>query len=130
MSQQKIEKAEYAISIILRWGVFLCAIIIAFGWLMSFLQGHGLDSVHQAMTGQESLVVSVPRSVTEFWKGLAAFDSQAYIALGLMLLILLPVSRVAAAAVIFFHEKDYPFVLMSLIVFCVLVLSLALGKVT
>jgi uncharacterized membrane protein len=130
MSQQKIEKAEYVISLILRWGVLLCALIIACGWVMSFAQGHGLDTVHQAMTGKESLVVAVPRSVHEFWQALIVFDSQAYIALGLMFLILLPVTRVAAAAVIFFHEKDYLFVLMSLIVFSVLVLSLAMGKVT
>lgn len=130
MSQQKIEKAEYAISLILRWGVLLCAFVIACGWIMSFVQGHGLDSIHQAMTGSESMTQAVPRSLAEFWQGIAAFDSQAYIALGLMLLILLPVTRVAASAVIFFHEKDYLFVAMSLFVFSVLVLSMVMGKST
>lgn len=128
MSQQKIEKAEFVISLILRWGVLLCAAVIFSGWLMSFAQGHGLDSIHSAMTGRELSDLSVPRSLSEFWQGVSGFDSQAYIALGLMLLILLPVTRVAASAVIFFHEKDYLFVAMSVFVFSVLVLSMVMGR--
>lgn len=128
MSQQKVEKTEYAISMILRYGVLICAAVIACGWIMSFMQGHGLDSVHSAMTGQEFSNLSVPRSFHEFWQGVVAGDSQVVIALGLLLLILLPITRVAASAVIFLFEGDYLFVLMSVFVFSILIFSMVMGK--
>lgn len=128
MSQHKIEKAEYVISLILRWGVLVCAFVIASGWVLSFAQGHGLDSIHTAMSGQELSGLSVPRSFHEFWAGVSQLDSQAIIALGLLLLILLPITRVAASAVIFLIEKDYLFVGMSVFVFSILVLSMVMGR--
>jgi uncharacterized membrane protein len=45
-----------------------------------------------------------------------------------LLLILLPITRVAASAVIFLIEKDYLFVGMSVFVFSILVLSMVMGR--
>ncbi len=47
---------------------------------------------------------------------------------GLFLLILLPLSRVVAAGILFFLQKDYIYVLFSLYVLVILAVSLILGK--
>jgi uncharacterized membrane protein len=54
--------------------------------------------------------------------------SNSTIMIGLMLLIFLPITRVFAAAVIFFKQKDYIFVFFSTYVLIVLIGSLLLGK--
>jgi|SRR6185312_2071129 len=128
MSQQKIEKTEYIISLILRWGVVLCALVIAGGWTLSFLHGHGLESLHKAMTGQETSVFSVPRNFDEFWFGISHSKSQVIIAFGLLLLILLPITRVVASIAIFLFEKDYLFVGISIFVSSILILSMVMGR--
>jgi uncharacterized membrane protein len=128
MTQQRVEKAEIMISWILRWGVLLCAAVIAGGWVLSFIQGHGLAIVHSAMSGKELHGVFIPRHPQEFWQGLAQGDSEVIVALGLLLLILLPVTRVATSAVVFLLEKDYLFVAMSVFVFSVLVFSMVMGR--
>lgn len=47
---------------------------------------------------------------------------------GLFLLILLPLSRVVAAGILFLLQKDYIYVLFSLYVLIILAVSLLLGK--
>lgn len=47
---------------------------------------------------------------------------------GLLMLIFLPIARVFAAAIIFFRQKDFVYVALSLFVLAVLLTSLILGK--
>ncbi|MGZ3789217.1 MAG: DUF1634 domain-containing protein [Bacteriovorax sp.] len=47
---------------------------------------------------------------------------------GLLILIFLPIARVAAAALIFFKQKDYIYICLSTYVLIILVTSLLLGK--
>jgi uncharacterized membrane protein len=56
--------------------------------------------------------------------GLAAGSASAYIQLGLLALILTPVARVVVTTILFWRQRDWPFVLFSGVVLMILVLGL------
>ncbi|HEY7356066.1 MAG TPA: DUF1634 domain-containing protein [Ktedonobacterales bacterium] len=124
---------EEIISWILRVGVVASALMIALGVVLLFVTGEtgyggsfndlaGLVQYHQ---GQQAAFPTTPGDVLA---GLAQFKPYAFIALGLLLLILTPVIRVAASVVIFLLERDHAYVFITLIVLVILVVSFLLGK--
>jgi uncharacterized membrane protein len=124
---------EEIISWILRVGVATSALLVALGVALLFVTGEtgyggsfddlaGLVQYHQ---GQHLAFPTAPGDVLI---GLAQFKPYAFIALGLLLLIATPVIRVAASVVIFLLEHDYAYVLITLIVLVILIVSFLLGK--
>ena len=64
------------------------------------------------------------RSVRQILQGVMHFDSLAIIQFGLVLLIATPIARVVFSVVGFFVEKDYLYVLISLIVLAIIGFSI------
>lgn len=111
----QILQMEDFISSVLRWGVLLSAAVIGIGVVMAVLRGISASDYPTTMLG----VIT----------GVAALNPLSIIDLGLLLLIATPVIRVAMSAAVFFYEKDYHYVLITLFVLAVLLLSFMLGKV-
>lgn len=128
----ELHKAEIAIAYVLRYGVLLSAFVIALGFVLS-LTKQGLvthDSLHELMSGKAlSQKYEAPVSVAQFKEGIANLDPTVIVSLGLVLLIGLPVLRVAMTVVFFLLERDYLYFVITLIVLSVLLSGIFLGKV-
>jgi uncharacterized membrane protein len=112
---------EILISQVLRIGVFLAAALIVLGVLLLLIQGAG-PGVPSSLT-QINAGAGVPSSVSfrSILDGVAHLRAIAVIELGLLVLILTPITRVAMTVVLFAKEHDHTFVAITAIVLLVLV---------
>lgn len=128
-----IEAAETAIAVFLRVGVLACAGLIGVSWAASLLRSpdaaHGTAAVIGSLLRGEQLEATlVPRTPAAVWDLVAHGDPIGWAMLGLMLLIALPILRVALTVVVFLLERDWVYVALAGFVLAVLVASTLLGK--
>lgn len=126
MSIIPVEKrAELWISTVLRAGVLSAAAVAIIGAIWYF-PGHAGEHVSFArFHGVEAGL----DSVHGVFAGVLAGRSEAIIQLGLLLLIATPVARVALSLLSFAMERDWLYVIITLVVLGVLVASLFGGVV-
>jgi len=103
---------------VLQAGVILSAAVIAIGLLLMALQP---DTFAPAQLQQ------FPHTFAQVATGVPALRPQAVIALGLLLLIATPVLRVAVSLVTFAVERDWRFVVITLLVLLILLFSIFFG---
>ncbi|HLW02483.1 MAG TPA: DUF1634 domain-containing protein [Ktedonobacterales bacterium] len=132
-SARKEFPTEEIIGWILRVGVFASAVLIALGVVLLFATQHtgypgSFGNLAQLVQYGPNRLSAFPNNPADVLAGLAQFKPYALIALGLLLLIATPVIRVAASVVIFALERDYAYVLITLFVLLILVISFLLGK--
>jgi uncharacterized membrane protein YfcA/uncharacterized membrane protein len=114
VSAGKEKLAANIISRVLQGGVILSASIILIGFLMLPLRPGGF-SVQRFL--------SFPQTLSQVWAGLLVLHPQAIITLGLLLLIATPIIRVAVSIVVFALERDRRFVVITVLVLAILLLS-------
>ncbi len=124
-----VMQMEIVVSTVLRYGVAASFIIVTIGivtLLMHLYTVPGHYSVASIMPSASSgtLVLHSPLGV---FRGLLQHDPNAVIALGLLVLIATPILRVAISAIVFFLERDRLYVLITLFVLAVLILSFLIG---
>lgn len=108
---------EVIVARCLQIGVALSAVIIFAGLLMFLL------------TGQSGYPGSTyPTSINNVFHGVIMLKPYAIILLGLLILILTPVFRVAVSIIAFFKEKDYLYVGITSVVLIILIVGFLLGK--
>lgn len=114
------QRLETIIGRLLQAGVLLAAVVVFTGGVLYLVQHHS-GQVHYKnfSPGTENL-----RTLPGIVKLAGTLDSEGLIQLGLVLLIATPVARVAMAIVGFQLERDYMYVVVSLIVLGVLLYSL------
>ncbi|HEX5369854.1 MAG TPA: DUF1634 domain-containing protein [Dehalococcoidia bacterium] len=115
---------ELWISHVLRWGVVMAAIVLLIGSAVFLVSGPAPRDPHsfsQLVHKQYSNRSSVQAKVT----GLKHLRGLEIVDLGLMLLILTPVIRVAMTFVLFFRLKDWKFTLVTAIVLSILLLGIS-----
>jgi uncharacterized membrane protein len=69
-----------------------------------------------------------PHTLAQTWLALRTFHGQAIVIVGLLLLILTPVMRVAISILAFAYEEDWNFVWITSVVLLFLLISFFLGK--
>lgn len=108
---------EFFISHILRIGVLIAAAVIGFGVLLWVLKGTSgySDSTYPIVLG------TIVRDTV-------ALRPLAVIQMGLLLLVLTPVVRVAASLFLFARGQDWTYVVITGIVLMLLLISLFLGS--
>ncbi len=122
-------RIELLISTLLRTGVLTSIAIIAAGTIISFVHHPSyLRSVEEVRRLTQP-GAAFPRTLRQVYDGLFDFRGQAFVALGLVLLIATPVARVAVSVLIFIAERDRIFTLVTSIVLALLLLSFVLGRV-
>jgi uncharacterized membrane protein len=121
-------KADLALSLLLRLGVLACAFIIATGWIGNLARPAADAALPQLLRGEILPAATVSHSLAEVAGGLAQGHSGAIMLLGLMLLIALPIVRVALTAAAFSLERDWFYVALSLLVLALLLSGLLLGR--
>lgn len=129
--EEKVRKVEVAISLVLRVGVVLSVAVIAAGLGLMF--AHHSDYVpisgHFSYRNLTSKTTPFPHSFSALGHSIAAGDGRGIIVLGVLILILTPVLRVAVGVLSFLYEKDPPMALVTLFVLVVLIGSFFLAGV-
>ncbi len=130
---QDLLRMELLIAQLLRVGVLLSFIILAVGICAVVATGQtgydqirldDLNSIVQYHAGHPPF----PNSLGDVATGILQFKPYAIIALGLIVLIAIPVFRVAVSVIAFAWERDRLYVLITAFVLAMLLLSFAIGE--
>jgi uncharacterized membrane protein len=114
------QKIEQIIGVLLRVGVSMSAALVFAAGVAYLWQNHGARVSYQQFHGETAELTSVAGVV----RGAASLDALALMQLGLLILVATPVARVLFAAFAFTLERDWLYVIVSLIVFAVLMATL------
>jgi uncharacterized membrane protein len=122
-------RIELVISVLLRAGVILSLFVTVFGLTLSFVHHHDYIHSYDLLPQLTGSTRAFPHTLHETWQGLREFRGEAFIVLGLLLLIATPVVRVAVSVVAFLLERDWVFVAITSTVLALLILSFFLGRI-
>lgn len=111
----KSNHAEEIIVKLLRVGVVISALLIGIGFVLLYAKG---DSGY---------IEGTSITFNSFINGLIQLKPYYVIMLGLLVLIITPVLRVAISIVVFKLEKDYLYVKVTTVVLVILVISFFIG---
>jgi uncharacterized membrane protein len=114
------QRIEIIIGMLLRTGVILAAAVVSVGAILYLVQ-NGRNTTHYASFHSEPERLKSP---SDIFHGAIALDPREIIQLGLLLLIATPVARVIFSAIAFAIERDYMYVVITLIVLGILLYSL------
>ena len=119
------ERIEIILGKLLRTGVLTAAAVVVAGGAWYLIRHGAASPQYGAFRGEPSDL----RSIGGILAGLEGLHARSIVQLGLLLLIATPVARVAFSAIAFALQKDWAYVLITLIVFGILIYSLAGGGV-
>ncbi|MGB7437696.1 MAG: DUF1634 domain-containing protein [Candidatus Acidiferrum sp.] len=111
---------ERSISVLLRAGVLLAALVVLLGGIFFLAHQGGTHPDYQAFRGEPAEL----RNPVLIFRSALSGNPRGVIQFGLLLLILTPIARVAFSVVAFARERDRMYVVMTLIVLAVLLYSL------
>jgi len=114
-------RTESVIGALLRLGVLLSAAVVLFGGLI-YLVRHGTSAPDYRLFHGEPTEL---RTLSGILSYALSLHGHGIIQLGLLILIATPVARVAFSVVAFALERDRLYVVITLVVLSVLLLSLA-----
>lgn len=117
------ERFEQFLGNLLRGGVLLAAAVVLFGGIVYLIQNSGMVPNLRVFKGEPSDL----RHPTEIVVNAMHLDGRDVIQLGLLLLIATPVARVFFSVIGFLRERDFVYVIVTLIVLTVLLFSLFFG---
>lgn len=126
---EKVRKAELWISSVLRIGVITALVVVTIGVIVAFVSKPSVY-LHTNAANRFDLTrgSGYPHSLSGVFGGLAHFQGDAIIVLGLMILLATPILRVLVSAIIFSIQRDRYFVPITVFVLIMLLTSFILGK--
>lgn len=107
---------------LLRLGVILSVVTSLIGFIKLFSEGFKMPKYKMLDMGDSSEKVW-----GTFWNSLIKGEGMAIIQLGILLLILTPLVRIIFALIGYLKEKDYTYVIISLIVLAIMTVSFLTG---
>jgi uncharacterized membrane protein len=117
---QRDYQMDRIISFVLRGGVLLSAGLLILGALLYFAR--------VLWGGAPANPLSYPHTLGDVISGLAHGDPLAILTLGLIVLLLTPVARVAISIFAFARERDWLYVGITTLVLLILLVSFLLGR--
>jgi uncharacterized membrane protein len=99
-----------------------------FGTVLSFVHHPEYLTSRRALQRLTTPGRAFPRTAAEMFDGVRHLQGQAFVVMGLLLLVATPVLRVAVSILGFVYERDWTFVAITSIVLGFLILSFILGK--
>ena len=119
---------EQYIGKLLRYGVMLSCAITLFGGVIYLFQHKGVMVDYSPVpTGMAFGVEDYLRELNTIFPRMLSFDGAAIIQFGVLVLIATPIIRVAFSAFSFLIEKDYLYVVITLIVLAIILANMLLG---
>lgn len=122
------QRMELIISYILRAGVFVSLALIVIGSVVSFVRHPDYMNSREGVAHLTHPGHALVHNLDELVDGVLHGRGQAIVALGLVLLIVTPVFRVAVSVFGFMIQRDRVFVWVTALVLSLLILSFVLGK--
>ena len=113
-------RLETIIGRLLQTGVLLAAAVVAAGGILYLVQDHSTRANYRQFVEGGPAIQTLPGIIASA----VHLNSEGLIQIGLVLLILTPVARVAMAIVGFLLERDRMYAVVSLIVLLILAYSL------
>lgn len=126
MEKEKFGEKDFQqlIGNLLRYGVWISLSIAFLGGIV-YLSNHGTETVNYSQFIENDR--SIFQVVTSVFEGVVAWQGESLIFLGIILLFLTPVLRVVLSLFSFLLEKDYLYVVITLIVIVIIGISVFLG---
>jgi len=123
-------RTELLISYVLRYGVLLCLFVIGIGLAarLALSPGGNAEVVRDLVKGLSPGDYRPPSSASALLAGAFHFQPDIVIALGLVMLISLPIIRVAMTTLVFLVERDWIFFAITLVVLSVLLTGVIFGR--
>lgn len=119
---------EQYIGKLLRYGVMISCAITLFGGVIYLFQHKGVVVDYSPVpTGMAFGVDEYLRELNTILPRMLDFDGAAIVQFGVLVLIATPIIRVAFSAFSFLIEKDYLYVVITLIVLAIIVANMLLG---
>ena len=118
---------ELLISNLLRYGVLSSLALVSLGMLLTFVHHPDYFSSADALQRLTS-PESAPHQLSDVTTGVLTVHGQAFVMVGLLVMLAIPVLRVALSLRIFRQQHDRAFVVMTSVVLALLMLSFLLGK--
>ena len=126
MKERRASRAmESIVSIVLQTGVIISSVMILIGLLLFFGGDLNHGSYHKLIAPNYSF----PHSLSAIKTAIQSGNGLGFIALGVLLLILTPMLRVAVSILLFKRQKDLPMTLVTAFVLLVLISSFVVGIV-
>jgi uncharacterized membrane protein len=120
----KDKDLQYVIGNVLRWGVWTAMIIALIGGVL-YLSHHGQETVHYPKFEEHDRnILTVLKDVLA---GIRGGEGQSLILLGIMLLFATPIVRVIFSLIGFTLERDWLYVVITLIVLGIIYTSVRGG---
>ncbi len=129
--EPEVRRVELVVSLVLRVGVTLSVAVIAAGLALMFVHHPqygtfgGSFSYHR-LTSSSTIF---PHTPSQLVAALRAGEGRGVVVVGVLVLVLTPVARVAVSVVAFVYERDRAMTLVTLFVLTALVASFVLGGV-
>ncbi len=126
MEKEKFGEQDFQqlVGNLLRYGVWISLSVAFLGGLV-YLANHGTETVDYSKFIENDR--SIFQVVASVLNGVASFQGESLIFLGIILLFLTPVLRVILSLFSFLLEKDYLYVGITLVVILIIGLSVWLG---
>ncbi len=120
MAEKSDQRIDEIMGKLLRTGVILSAIFVLAGGAVYLLRHRTPVTDYHVFQGEPAEL----RTVTGIFHEALAFRGRGLIQLGLLLLIATPIARVAFSLLAFLYERDWTYVVVTLIVLALLIYSL------
>lgn len=124
----EIERVEKTIGRILLAGAIAALTLIVAGTVTSFVHHPDYATSPSALPRLTSPAGNTMQTILQVEAGILNFRGRAVVMAGLLLLILMPVVRVAVTIVVFIHQRDWTYAALTAIVLALLIVSFLLGK--
>lgn len=129
--EEKVRKVELVISLVLRIGVIVSVAVVAVGLGLMFAHHAAYAPIqgHFSYKHLTSKSTQFPHSFASLGHSISQGEGRGIVVLGVLLLILTPILRVAVGVLSFVYEKDPPMTIVTLYVLVVLIGSFFLAGV-
>lgn len=129
--EKRLQDVEFFVSLILQIGVITSACIILLGLVLFFIQYTQKTNPLVTLSYQQFIADTrnFPYTFATIMTALQQDDGVGYIMVGLFLLILTPIVRVATSILLFLHQRDIPMTLVTVLVLLILIGSFFVGIV-
>ncbi len=126
MQQEKFGEKDFQMIVgnLLRYGVWTSLSVAFIGGIV-YLMGHSTDIENYSVFKENDR--NIFEVVTSVYQGVIQGNGESLIFFGIILLFLTPVFRVLLSLFSFLLEKDYLYVVITMIVILIILTSVALG---
>ncbi|MDR1585036.1 MAG: DUF1634 domain-containing protein [Prevotellaceae bacterium] len=121
---------ELLIGKLLRYGVIVSCIISVAGGIIYLFQHQGTIPDYAPVAGNSDMFRGAPeylRGISAIFPRVLALDGAAIIQLGVIVLVATPIFRVVFSLFAFLYEKDYLYVVITLIVLLIILANMLFG---